>query len=143
MAGVKVPAATATAAIATLVEGTEYLVRFIGLVVAFSASGRQAALPFLIPVVAIPLAMFVLTAFLLRRGTRWATIPVTILSLWTGTNVFFYYHDALAWFALVVSTVAIVACWLPSARQFAREATFRRSSSAEVPAPRPTGRTSD
>jgi hypothetical protein len=40
-----------------------------------------------------------------------------------------YYQDLLAWFLLVVSAVAIVACWLPSARRFAREATSLRNSS--------------
>jgi hypothetical protein len=127
MARIKVPAATLTAAVAILVEGAEYLARLIGLVVAWVADAHQAALPALIPVVVIPLALFAVTAFLLKRGTRWAPIPVTLLSLWTSTSVF-YYQDILAWFALVVAAIAVVACWLPSARRFARDATTLRGT---------------
>lgn len=144
MAGVRVPASTAVAAIATLVEGAEYLVRFIGLVVAFVQGSHVAALPALIPVVVIPLAMFLVTAFLLKRGTRWVPIAVTLLSLWTGSEVFFYYQDLLAWFILLVSAVAIVACWLPSARRFAREATsLRKSQRPGVESATAGGRTRD
>lgn len=128
MVAVKVPASTATAAIATLIEAAAVLARFVGLVVAFIQRSDFAGLPFLIPVIALPLTAFLLTAFLLKRGTRWAVILVTLLSLWTATDLF-YYHDLLAWFLLVVSAVAIVACWLPSARRFAREATSLRNSS--------------
>jgi len=128
MVGVKVPAATATAVIGTLIEAAAVLARFVGLIVAFIQRSNFAGLPFLIPVIALPLAAFLLTAFLLKRGTRWAVILVTLLSVWTATDLF-YYHDLLAWFLLVVSAVAIVACWLPSARRFAREATSLRNSS--------------
>jgi len=143
MVGAGVPAATATAAIATLIEAAAVLARFVGLVVAFIQRSNFAGLPFLIPVIALPLAAFLLTAFLLKRGTRWAVILVTLLSLWTATDLF-YYHDLLAWFLLVVSAVAIVACWLPSSRRFAREATsLRKSSPVEVESATEGGLTRD
>jgi hypothetical protein len=66
--------------------------------------------------VGVPIA----AALLLRRGARLAPILVTLVGIW-GCTELATYGDLLAFISAGTAIVAIVAAWMPSAREFGRD----------------------
>jgi uncharacterized membrane protein len=75
---------------------------------------------FLTVVLAGTSAMPLLAAWGLSRGKRWAPLLVTTFGIWSCA-LLVSYRDLLTWVSVVVSVIALVAVWMPSARKFGRD----------------------